>query len=184
MPTTSQNTNCSLFLLSSVQNSALLILTLNTSSCILPSILASKSWFCLTMLQEQIYFSSSCFFRLKGGGFLQDYEKFLWKFFSSLALCESLQITRKQLQHHTYILWAVNTLFSHLGIVLILNTQSWETNLESVGSHVELGQAQITETEKRIKWHSAGEALWHHSRSELKCFISIMFFFLYFRKSK
>lgn len=132
------------------------------------------------MWQEQICFSSSCFFRLKGRGFLQDYEKFLWKFFLSLALCESLKRTRKQLQHQTYILWAVNTLFSPLGISCkYLNTQSHDTNLlESAGSYLELGQVQITETEKEIRWHSAGEALSNPTRGQnsnvslLLCFAS------------
>lgn len=50
--------------------------------------------------------------------------------------------------------------------------------LESAGSRLELGQVQITETEKGIKWHSAGEALWNPMRGQnsnvslLLCFAS------------
>lgn len=50
-------------------------------------------------------------------------------------------------QDQTFIIWAVNTLFSHLGISYkYLNTQSRESNLlERAGSHLKLGQVQITE---------------------------------------
>lgn len=57
--------------------------------------------------------------------------------------------------------------------------------MERAGSHLKLGQVQITEKQKWIKWHPAGEALWSFTRGQYsKCLRFILFCFCYFRKSK